>query len=88
MTENPVDHFADGTQFRIFFHSESQKLSRKFLVEVIEGAMMDGVISGPGLIGSETKYTQEATEISLPFLIGTKALMAAIMENRENTDPE
>ncbi len=47
---------------------------------------MNGVISGPGLVGGETKNTKESSEISFPFFIGRKTLMAAIMENRENAD--
>ncbi len=35
VTENTVDDFTNGTEFKIVFHGESEKLPWKFFIEII-----------------------------------------------------
>ncbi len=88
MAENSVNHFSYRTQFKIFFDRESEKFAWKFFIQIIKRAMMNGMVSGPGLIRCETQESEEAADFSFPFLIRVKTLMSAIMGNGENPDPE
>ncbi len=88
MPENPVTNLLKLWEGIKLFYRKSNKFTWKNFIQIIERAVMNGVISGPCFVRSKTKKTQNSTEASFPFLIRMKTLMTAIVEDGENADPE
>lgn len=86
MTKDPVAdlfYLREGIEF---FYGKSDEFTGQDFIKIIEGAVVDRVIPRPGLVRCEAKNPQNSSEISFPGFMGMKALVTAVMEDREDAD--